>query len=71
MSTYKGRWYIGVPHDRDDIAFAFQSLHIPTTQSHGHLYTFSYGPFRTLRAALAKGPWVGRFIHRLRPDPQP
>jgi hypothetical protein len=66
MSTYKGRWYVGVPHDRTDIAFAFQSLDVPTTESHGHLYLYCWGPFKTLRRAVHQSYSLNRIIYNAR-----
>ena len=45
------RWYIG--HQRQTgTRVAFQAEVTPTAESHGHLYGWVTGPFRTKRAAI-------------------
>lgn len=51
----KHRWYVGIsPGKRYQ---AFKATTTPTVESHGAVYLYAIGPFRTKRAAL----WVERF----------
>ncbi len=43
------RWYVGYPAFSNPTAFA--ATDTPTKATHGHLYTFVMGPFRTRRGA--------------------
>ncbi len=50
------RWYSGHPRGRLD-GEAFQSETVPTEASHGHLYAYVTGPFRTKRATV----WASQY----------
>ena len=46
------RWYVGLKHDAAGTREAFQSEEEPTEASHGQLYGYVTGAFRTKRAAF-------------------
>jgi len=50
----KKRWYIGINKGARE---AFQATVTPTKQSHGHLYSAVWGPFRTKRGAEFGASW--------------
>ena len=54
------KWYIGVKpnHHADVFAYYFD----PTEETHGHLYLFCYGPFRTKRRALHQAAAQGDIV---------
>lgn len=43
------KWYIG---HQEGIRTPFRASETPTKASHGHLYGYATGPFRTKRAAI-------------------
>ena len=47
----KAKWYTGYKAQGAAGWVAFKSETTPTQESHGHLYIFALGPFKTMRAA--------------------
>lgn len=54
----KKRWYVGVGHDGRLKIFTYYKK--PTRITHGHLYLFVYGPFKTEEEAKRMQSYYGR-----------
>ena len=62
MSKYKGLWYVGIKKPRYTHVDLFQARTTPTESSHGHLYAFTYGGYKTKRKALEVAMYHNYYI---------